>query len=102
MCGSPPGGRLASLEGTAESGKFSLRGSPGATIQGISGVCGDTVSNQGRAVHAVRGKGGLVTESSSDRATEDNQRPEGFIPHRMGPLSLHKRPVGQDSSLCKL
>ena len=61
MCGSPPGGRLASLEGTAESGKFSLRGSPGATVQGISGVCGDTVSDQGRAVHAVRGKGGLVT-----------------------------------------
>ena len=69
MCGSPPGGRLASLEGTAESGKFSLRGSPGATVQDISGVCGDTVSDQGRAVHAVRGKGGLVTESSSDRLT---------------------------------
>ena len=84
-CGSPPGGRLAGLEGTAESGKFSLRGSPGASVQGISGVCGDTVSDHGRAVHTVRGKGGLVTESSSDKAAEDNQRPEGFIPHRMGP-----------------
>ena len=58
-------------------------------------MCGDTVRDQGKAVHAVRGKGGLVTEQSS----ENNQRPEGFIPHRMGPLSLHERPVGQDSSL---
>lgn len=52
-------------------------------------MCGDTVGAQGGASRC-EGKGGLVTEQSLRQARRTTRRPEGFIPHRMGPLSLHE------------